>query len=52
MSEAEYKDFTKGGLLNAKDVLPMILYELGIPLQKKPVGWGIEKNDEDGGEEV
>lgn len=41
LSEAEYKDFSKGSLLNAKDILPIILYQLGVNLQKKPVGWGV-----------
>lgn len=37
--------------INAKNILPIVLFELGIPLQKKPPGWGIEKSDEDGGNE-
>lgn len=43
LSESEFKDFSKGNLLNAKDVMPIVLYQLGIALQKKPVGWGVEK---------
>lgn len=31
--------------MNAKDVLPIILYQLGIALQKKPPGWGVEKEE-------
>jgi len=46
LSEGEYKDFYKGGLLNAKDILPMILYKLGVVLQKKPPGWGVEKAED------
>lgn len=46
LSEGEYKDFAKGGLLSAKDVLPIILYQIGINLQKKPAGWGVEKTEE------
>ena len=38
-------------MIHAKDILPIILFELGIPLQKKPPGWGIEKTDDDGNEE-
>jgi hypothetical protein len=34
--------------MNAKDVLPIILYQLGVTLQKKPVGWGVEKTEEGG----
>lgn len=30
-----------------KDVLPMILNYLGVPLQKKPLGWGEPKKEED-----
>ena len=41
LSESEFKDFSKGNLLNAKDILPIILYHLGINLQKKPPGWGV-----------
>lgn len=48
LSETEFRDFSKGGLLNAKDVLPIILYQLGVTLQKKPVGWGVEKTEEGG----
>lgn len=51
LSEAEFKDFSKGGLLNAKDILPIILYQIGVNLQKKPAGWGIEKNEEGGNAE-
>jgi hypothetical protein len=43
LSEGEFKDFSKGSLLNAKEILPIVLYQLGIALQKKPVGWGVEK---------
>ena len=38
--------------MNAKDILPIILFSLGIPLQKKPPGWGIQKTDEEGEEQV
>jgi hypothetical protein len=41
LSEGEYKDFTKGNILNAKDILPMVLYQIGVNLQKKPPGWGV-----------
>ena len=51
LSEPEYKEFYKGNMINAKDVLPIILFELGIAMQKKPPGWGIEKTDEEGGDE-
>ena len=46
LSEGEWKDFYKGGLLNAKEVLPMILHHIGVNLQKKPAGWGIERNED------
>ena len=29
--------------MNAKDILPIVLYHLGVQLQKKPIGWGVEK---------
>jgi hypothetical protein len=48
LSEGEFKEFSKGGLLNAKDVLPIILYNMGVTLQKKPAGWGVEANGEEG----
>ncbi len=30
--------------------MPIVLYHLGLTLQKKPLGWGIEKNQQEGGE--
>ena len=41
LSEPEFKEFFKGNMISAKDVLPIILFQLGIALQKKPPGWGI-----------
>ena len=35
-SEEEFKEFKKGGAINAADVLPIVLWELGFPLYKKP----------------
>ena len=50
LSEPEYKDFFKGNIINAKDILPIVLYQLGVALQKKPPGWGIERAEgEEGG---
>ena len=53
MSEGEFKDFFKGNVINAKDILPIVLYQIGVVLQKKPFGWGIEKAEgEEGNAEV
>ena len=41
LSEAEWKDFSKGNPLSAKDILPIVLHEIGVKLQKKPQDWGI-----------
>lgn len=38
-------------MLNAKDILPIILYQIGVNLQKKPVGWGVERTEEGGNAE-
>ena len=46
LSQGEFKDFSKGNILNAKDILPIVLYQIGVVLQKKPPGWGIEKNED------
>lgn len=43
LSESEWKEFSKGKELSAKEIWPIILNELGIPLQKKPEGWGVPK---------
>lgn len=31
--------------MNGKDVLPIVLYQLGIALEKKPAGWGVEREE-------
>ncbi|KAL4506760.1 hypothetical protein ABPG72_001181 [Tetrahymena utriculariae] len=41
----EWKEFSKGNPLSAKEVWPIILHKLNIPLQKKPENWGVEKNE-------
>jgi len=35
-SEEEYKDFKKGNAISAAEILPIVLWELGFPLHKKP----------------
>lgn len=35
-SEPEWKDIVKGGVLSARNILPIVLHSLGIPLQKRP----------------
>mgnify|MGYP000930100092 CR=1 FL=1 len=47
LSEAEWKDFSKGNPLSAKDILPIVLHEIGVKLQKKPQDWGIERTEEE-----
>jgi adenylate/nucleoside-diphosphate kinase len=47
LSEAEWKDFSKGNALSAKDILPMVLHTIGVKLQKKPQDWGVERTEEE-----
>ena len=46
LSEAEWKDFSKGNPLSAKDILPIVLHEIGVKLQKTQ-DWGIERTEEE-----
>eukprot|EP00825_Cyclidium_porcatum_P011085 TRINITY_DN1566_c0_g1_i6.p1 TRINITY_DN1566_c0_g1~~TRINITY_DN1566_c0_g1_i6.p1 ORF type:complete len:1401 (+),score=376.97 TRINITY_DN1566_c0_g1_i6:144-4346(+) len=45
LSEPEWKEFVKGKEVAQKDVWPIILHKLGVPLQKKPENWGVEKQE-------
>jgi hypothetical protein len=45
LSEVEWKDFSKGNTLSAKDILPMVLHDIGVKMQKKPQDWGVERTE-------
>lgn len=47
LTELEWRDFYKGGMIGTKDVLPMVLNYLKCPLQRKPPGWGEPKKEDE-----
>ena len=51
LSEAEWKDFIKGKEAIARDIWPIVFHYLGVPMQKKPVNWGIEKKEDENEDE-
>ena len=36
-SENEWREIAKGGFASAKDVLPIVLHHLNVPLMKRPM---------------